>query len=109
MALGYATRFATRTNQQHSPDALLWDSCLGPSLTHLVLINGAHTVQQVPRQVPEVDPVVNQRGDAPALTDRTVSQGLGNEQIASKQTNKTVTLAVLYVMRDIKKDVGENK
>lgn len=58
-------------------------------------------------QVQEVDTVVNQRGNTPALMGQTFSQELGNEQRVSEKTKDIVTLAMSYVMKEVNRDVRE--
>ena len=63
-------------------------------------IHRAHTVHQALSQAQGTDPVLNQRGNAPALPDLTFPQALGDGQISSKPTNKIVTLPVACYEED---------
>lgn len=60
-------------------------------------------------QAQQIPTVGNQRGNTPVLMDLTLSPGLEDKQIVSKQTNEVVTLAVSYVTRHVHGDMGENK
>lgn len=60
-------------------------------------------------QAQKIHTVVNHRENTPALMDLTLSPGLEDEQIVSKQTNEVVILAGSYVTKHIDRDMGENK